>query len=377
MFEPPVFRLIDETHVLHAGRAYTHFSGSDYFRLSWHPEVRRAAERGIREYGTGICASRMTTGNARIYGELERALARFFGVESATLTSAGYTAPIVVAQALADDHGRVLLDSKAHGCLRDAAVLTGLPVVDFRHGDAKDLERRVRARRGNSRDPDLVLCNGLDAVDGRVGPIAEYAAVLGGERGTLVVDDAHGAGVLGRRGRGAVEWSGLAFDRVVVTLTLSKAFGSYGGVVLGDRGLRRRILERSRLFTGNTPPAPSSVAASLGALGVIAREGAALREKLRNNLDAIPDWIRGGGSGVGPGPGPGPMFSVAGTDAEAERLRRLLLKKGIHPPLIRYPNGPASRYFRFALSTAHSATQIGELVEVLQRHFRREGRELR
>jgi len=366
--EPPVLRQVDATHVVHGNRRLIHFSGSDYLRMSWHPEVRRAGVRGIRDYGTGACASRMTTGNLPIYGELERALEVFFGVQSATLTSAGYTAPLVVAQALAEDHRAVLLDSKAHGCLRDAAILTGLPVMEFRHGEPADLEQRLRSLKGGVGA--MVLCDGLGAVDGRVGPLADYAAVVG-DRGTLVVDDAHGVGVLGAKGRGSVEWAGLSMRRVVVTLTLSKAFGTYGGVVLGDRGLRRRILERSRLFQGNTPPAPSSAAAALGSVGVMARDGATLRERLGRNMATIPERLRGWNSGGIVGPGP--MFAVAPTTrGAAERLRRKLLEAGIFPPLIRYPNGPAAQYFRLAVSSAHTAAQVRDLSSVLEEFWQKE-----
>ena len=368
--EPPVLSYVDETRVRVGDRTLVSFTGSDYLRLSWHPAVRRAAVRAVREFGTGACASRMTTGNLPVYGELEDALTGFFGVESATLTSAGYTAPLVVGQALASEHDRVLLDSRAHGCLRDAAALTGLKVTTFEYGQPDDLARQLdsSARGGRA----LVFCDGLGAVDGRVPPLRQYREVLG-KRGTLVVDDAHGVGVLGAEGRGSVEWSGLSFRGLVVTMTLSKAFGTYGGVVLGDRRLRNRILERSRLFTGNTPLAPPSASAALEALRVMQRQGTELRERLRRRLASIPEGLRGA-SPTAPS-GPGPMFAVAPrTAAGAARLGKDLLDAGIYPPQIRYPNGPAARFFRFAVSSAHTEAQVAGLVSVLDAFARREGK---
>jgi len=360
--EPPVLRPIDATHVEVRGRRLLAFVGSDYLRMSWHPAVRRGGKHGIQGYGTGACASRMTTGNLPIYGELETALRRYFGVGSATLTSAGYTAPMVAVQALAAEHDQVLVDAKAHGCLVDAAMVSGLPTSRFEHSDPIDLERQLdRLGRGQRV---LVLVNGLDPVDGTVGPLADLRAVVG-QRGTLLVDDAHGVGVLGRRGRGVAEWAGMAFRGLVVTLTLSKAFGSYGGVVLGDSELRHRILTSSRIFTGNTPPAPASVSASLASVRVLQREGVRLRARLWKNLERLPARIRG--LGAGGDAGPGPMFAVKpASDNDAERLRLRLLRAGIYPSLIRYPNGPAAQFFRFAVSSAHTTGQVESLAEVLE-----------
>ena len=360
--EPPVLRPIDATHVEVRGRRLLAFVGSDYLRMSWHPAVRRGGEVGIRQYGTGACASRMTTGNLPIYGELETALKRYFSVGSATLTSAGYTAPMVAVQALAAEHDQVLVDAKAHGCLVDAALVSGLPTSRFEHSSAVDLERELdRLARGQRA---LVLVNGLDPVDGTVGPLEAFKALVG-QRGTLLVDDAHGVGVLGSRGRGCLEWAGLGFGGVVVTLTLSKTFGSYGGVVLGEPELRERILTRSRIFTGNTPPAPASVSASLASVSVLQREGERLRARLRENLERFPARIRG--LGAGGDPGPGPMFAVKpASDRDAERLRLRLLRAGIYPSLIRYPNGPSAQFFRFAISSAHTGEQVARLAEAIE-----------
>lgn len=359
--EPPVLRPVDETYVWHAGRRLAHFAGSDYLRLSWHPAVRRAAEVAVGVYGTGVCASRMTTGNLPLYGELERELAVFFGVATATLTSAGYTAPLVAAQALGPDHSHVILDERAHACLRDAALLTGLPWSRFGHRDAGSLRKVIRSLGRRARV--LVMVDGLFTHDGQVSPVGDYLGVLP-ETATLLVDDSHGAGVLGARGRGTAEWCGVPPRRLVVTITLSKAFGCYGGAILGARAVREKILSRSAIFTGNTPPSPPSVAAAREALAVMQREGESRRGRLRRNVALVKAGVEAAGGRVGDGPGP--MFAVApASRAVTERLRRRLLAEGIYPPLIRYPNGPAERYFRFAISSEHTPEQLANLTRVL------------
>jgi 8-amino-7-oxononanoate synthase len=293
----------------------------------------------------------------------------FFGAAAATLTSAGYTAPLVAAQALAADHGRVLLEERAHACLVDAARLTGLPVARFPHRDPEGLERALAAggRKRGGRDDTraLVLTDGMFAHDGSVAPVEAYVQVLGRSRGTLLVDDAHGAGVLGRRGRGTLEVCGVDPGRVVLTLTLSKTLGCYGGAVLGSAGLRRRILERSPMFTGNTPLPPPLAAGARAALGVLRREGAERRARLGRNVAAVREGLRACGASVEDTPGP--VIAIAPPNVAASaRLERRLRAAGIFPPLIRYPNGPAASFFRFALSSEHTEEQVARLREVLQ-----------
>ena len=356
--EPPQLEQVDVTRVMDRGRRLSYFGGSDYLRLSWHPKVREAVVEGVDRYGPSACASRMTTGNVPVYRELERALEEFLGRRGATLASAGYTAPLVAAQALAGEHTRVLLDERAHACLADAAQLTGLPVSRYAHRSIEGFRKVVREMGRGSRI--LVMTDGLFTHSGEVSPLEGLVDALP-RGGTLLVDDAHGIGVLGAHGRGSLELAGVSLGRVVLTFTLSKAFGCYGGVVLGSPRLRTAILERSRLYTGNTLVPPPLACGALAALRVLQGEGEARRERLRRGLGFVRAALDQAG-------GPGPMFAVAPESAAAVgRLQRLLRSAGIHPPLIRYPNGPAERYFRFALSSEHGLEQLEALGGVLAR----------
>lgn len=356
--EPPQLEQVDVTRVMDRGRRLSYFGGSDYLRLSWHPEVRSAVADGVARYGPSACASRMTTGNVPVYRQLENGLEDFLGQKGVTLTSAGYTAPMVAAQALVEEHTRVLLDERAHGCLVDAARLTGLPVSRYPHRSTEGFRKAVRGLGRGARV--LVMTDGLFTHSGEVAPLAGLVDALP-RGGTLMVDDAHGIGVLGAAGRGSLELAGVPLGRVVLTFTLSKAFGCYGGVVVGSRGLRQAILERSRLYTGNTPVPPPLACGAVASVRVLQREGEARRERLRRGLALV--------RGVPGEPwAPGPMFAVAPQSAAAVgRLQRLLRSSGIHPPLIRYPNGPADRFFRFALSSEHGTDQLEALRSVLAR----------
>ncbi|MCK6500887.1 MAG: pyridoxal phosphate-dependent aminotransferase family protein, partial [Nitrospira sp.] len=327
----------------------------------WHPKLRDAMATGVHELGINSAASRATTGNLPVYGELESKLRRFFGTPSATLVSAGYLAPLVAAQALTPDHDRLLLDERAHACLWDAASLTGLPVRTFAHRDPDALESEWRRAGGRGRV--LVMTDGLFSGTGDAAPVKEYVRRL--PRGaTLLVDDAHGLGILGDRGRGTVEWAGVPLAKVVVTGTLSKALGCYGGVILGNSAVRTAILRHSRLFVGNTPLPPPCAAAGLAALDVLRLEGRARRERLWANVERFRALLRRIDGEAHDEPGP--MLAICACGAAAtERIRRRLLAAGIYPSLIRYPNGPAPCFFRFALSSEHTAAQVSALAEAL------------
>ena len=143
-FEPPALRQVSPTEVEWRGRRLVYFGGSDYFRFAWHPRLRAAVARAAVVLGHNLSASRLTTGNHPLYIELERSLANFFIAPAVVLTPTGYSAPLVVGQALARRITHAFVDEQAHGCMKDAAVLSRAKVKFFRHGDAGALEESVR-----------------------------------------------------------------------------------------------------------------------------------------------------------------------------------------------------------------------------------------
>ena len=357
---PPPLKQVDRTYVHFRGRQLSYFGGCDYFRLASHPAVLRAACEGVDQYGLNVAASRRTTGNHELYGRLEQRLARFFGAEAAVLVSNGYFSNLVVAQSLAGEFTHALVDARAHVSLRDAAALLACPVILFGHADAVDLARRLR-RLSKSAKP-LLLTDGMFSHDGSLAPLAAYLKLLP-RGGRLLLDDAHGAGVLGRQGRGTLELAGLDHERVIQTMTLSKAFGVYGGAVLASRAVCGRILERSRIFTGNTPLPLPLVSAALRSLAIL-KQDQGMRGRLGRNTERVKSGVRAIGLPVADTPSP--IIAVVPDHARrARRLTRSLLAAGIYPSFIHYPGGPESGYFRFALSSEHTAAQLDQLVKVL------------
>lgn len=351
---------VDRTHVLYRGRKLAYFAGCDYFRLSSDPAVMRAVHDGLERFGLNVAASRKTTGNHRLFTKLEEELAHFFEAEAAVLVSNGYLTNLVVAQALAGEFTHVLIDERAHGCLFDASSLMQVPVLRFPH---RDSEAAAKTAQRLGRSARLILfTDGLYSHSGEVAPLDEYLRVLP-KSAKILVDDAHGSGILGTHGRGTAEHLAVPTERLIRTVTLSKAFGAYGGAIVGPQKLRDQIIARSRVFAGNTPLPLPLAAAGLVGLKRVRRDGA-LRQRLARNTSQTKAALREAGLPVSNGPGP-IVALVPRNAAEANHLRRRLLKAGVHPPLINYLGGPADAYFRFVISSEHTDAQLRALIQAL------------
>jgi 7-keto-8-aminopelargonate synthetase-like enzyme len=351
------------THIVWRGRKLLYFAGCDYFRLSRHPEVVRATRRACREIGLNVSASRCTTGNHIVYQTLERALAAFFRAPAAVLLPTGYMGDLAVAQALSGHFTHALIDVRSHGCLGTAARLLACPLITFAHRNAEDLACAIQQCGPRSRI--LILTDGMFSHDGSAAPLREYLALLPAE-GMILVDDAHGAGVLGKNGRGVLEQCGVDRRRIIQTITLSKALGAYGGAVLATRELRDKIMGTSNGFAGATPvPLPFAAAARVSLQLLSAHPE--WRARLFENADFVKTALRVHGIPLPETPGPIIPLPVC-SPTEAAQLRRALLAEEIFPSFIHYPGGPASGYYRFVLSSAHTRQHLRQLTAVLIKH---------
>lgn len=356
----PPLQQIDRVFVRVRGRRLIYFGGCDYFRMASHPEVRRALQDGAVRYGLNVAASRLTTGNHQLFVTLETALAKFFGAEQAALFSTGYVTNLAFTQSFAGHFTHALLDARLHGSPRDAAELLRCPAKTFRHRDADDLGRQLKSC-GRAARP-LVLTDGMFSHDGSLAPLAEYLAVLP-RTGMLLVDDAHGAGTLGRTGKGTPEVCGVRDERLVQSISLSKAVGVYGGALLGSAKIIRAVQERSHIFIGNTPLPLPLAAAALKSVQLLRRDPT-LRARLIANTACLKTVLRMAEFPVVDNASP--LVALVPRDAQhAARTERALLRAGIFPPLIRYLDGPPDGYFRFALSSEHTPAQLDRLAEVL------------
>ena len=245
-------------------------AGNDYLGLVRHPEVTRAAADAALRWGGGATGSRLVTGSTALHAELEAELAEFCGAEAALVFSSGYTANLAALTALTDADTLIVSDALNHASLIDGCRLSRARVVRAAHADPEAV-RTALATRTEQRA--LVVSDSVFSVDGDAAPLTELAAAARAHGAALLTDDAHGFGVLGPGGRGALAAAGLAgAPDTLATVTLSKALGSQGGAVVGPRRVIEHLAQSARTFIFDTGLAPAAVGAALGALRLLRAE---------------------------------------------------------------------------------------------------------
>ncbi len=245
-------------------------AGNDYLGLSTDPRVVAGAIDATRAWGAGSTGSRLVTGTTELHGELETELAAFLGTEAALVFSSGYLANLGVVTALSGPGALVVSDAANHASLVDACRLARARIAVTPRDDPGAVDAVLAAR---TEDRALVVTDSVNSVDGALAPLRELHAVCRARGALLVVDEAHGLGVVGPGGRGLLADLGLAgADDVVATVTLSKALGSQGGAVVGPAAVIAHLVDTARSFIFDTGTAPACVGAALAALRVLRAE---------------------------------------------------------------------------------------------------------
>jgi len=302
----------------------------------------------------------VTTGNHAIFQALERELCKFFEADAALLTPDGYTTNMIVAQSLAGTIKKVYIDDRAHAALRDATRFLDCPIQEFEHRNPASLARL--ARRDRTEGPALLLTDGMFALNGSIAPLAEYRRIM--PRDTIfLVDDAHGAGVVGRTGKGSLEEEGVSRTGIIQTVALSKAIGAFGGAILATGRLRQLVLEKSRAFAGAIPVPLPIASAAVRSLQLLQSSPEWLR-RLRQNKQTVVSCLGEGGIFVPPSPGPIVRLEPINASAST-RVCAALSRAGIYPPFLRYPPSDPKGYFRIVVSSEHSRRELLRLVSVL------------
>lgn len=336
------------------------FCSNDYLGLANHPVVRAAFKRGVEEYGVGSGAAHLVTGHSRAHHALEEALAEFVGCPRALLFSTGYMANLGVVSALLERRDEIFEDRLNHASLLDGGRLAGARFRRYQHGDWKALEGYIAASDSRRK---LVATDGVFSMDGDLAPLAALATAANRCTAWLMVDDAHGLGVLGAEGKGSLAHFGLGIAQVPILIgTLGKAFGTFGAFVAGDEALIETLVQQARTYIYTTAP-PSAVAiATLASLRLSQTES-----WRREKLTCLIAQFRRGAKQLGL-----PLMDsltpiqplLVGDSEAALKLSEALLARGILVPAIRPPTVPNAR-LRITLTAAHSGTQVERLLEAL------------
>jgi len=344
------------------GEPLVDFSSNDYLGLAGHPEVRAALVAGAAHWGVGAGAAHLVTGHTRAHRALEEALAAATGRPAALLFSTGYMANLGIASALAGRGDLVLEDRLNHASLLDAGLLSGARFARYEHGDALDAARVLASSTAPTK---LVLTDGVFSMDGDLAPLPELAATARAHGATLVVDDAHGLGVVGASGRGTLEHFGLGLDDVPVLMgTLGKAFGTFGAFVAGSTDLVEYLVNRARTAVYTTALPPALAAASHAALEVAAREGWR-RERLASLVARFRAGAAARGLALAASSTPIQPLLV-GTAVRAVALSAALRARGLLVAAIRPPTVPeGTARLRITLSAAHDEAQLERLLDAL------------
>ena len=346
------------------GRELVDFSSNDYLGLARHPALAAAMAKCAARTGAGSGASHLITGHGAEHDRLEEELAAFTRRERALLFSTGYMANLAVMTALAGRSERVLLDRLCHASLIDGARLSGATLVRYAHADALEAARLLDADAAHTA---LLATDGVFSMDGDLAPLPELTRCIRRRDLWLLVDDAHGLGVVGADGGGVLEHFGLGSDAVPILVgTLGKAFGSFGAFVAGSAELIEFLIQKARTYVYTTA-LPQPVAAATRAALTLVRTESWRRERLRTLVGRF--RVAAHALGVPLANSTTPIQPVLlGSAAAALAAQRELASAGYWVVAIRPPSVPAgSARLRVTLSAAHTEAEIDGLAEQLGR----------
>ncbi|MDO5627891.1 MAG: 8-amino-7-oxononanoate synthase [Mobilicoccus sp.] len=332
-------------------------AGNDYLGLLTDPDVIDAAVAAVRAYGAGAGASRLVTGHLELHEELEGALAAHMGAETALVFSTGYHANLAAVTALTGADCLVVSDAHVHASLVDGARLAKAPVAIARHGDVAPVEELLAAR---SEARAVILAESVYSVLGDAAPLRDLLAVARRYGATVLLDEAHGLGVVGARGEGLAAALGVAGDdHLIVTTTLSKSLAAQGGAVLGSTAVRDHLINTARPFIYDTGLAPAAAGAALAALRILTRRPE-LADSVRANAALL-------AQACGLEPVAGAVLSVAmpGPQEALDGVARAAAA-GVRIGCFRPPSTPdGDSRLRFTAHAQHTREQLAPALAVL------------
>lgn len=366
----PYFRAIEsaqDPEVIMDGQRLVMLGSNNYLGLTNHPKVKEAAIKAIEKYGTGCAGSRFLNGTMDIHEELEEKLADFMGKEAAVTFATGFQVNLGTIACLIDRRDVVYLDKQDHACIIDGARLGLGEVRKFRHNSPDDLRRMMAADEETGK---LIVVDGVYSMEGDICPLPEVVAISKQFRAAVMVDDAHGIGVLGKGGRGTAEHFDLNDDVHLIMGTFSKSLASVGGFVCGDKDTMNWVKHRARTNVFSAAPSPPNVAAASAAVDIIKSEPER-REVLWRNTRFMQEGFRSLGFDTGESQTP-VIPVVVGEDATAFGMAVRLQHEGVFVNAVVSPATPPGRaLLRTSFMATHTEAHLSRALDA----FAKVGRE--
>lgn len=353
-------------HVIVNGREMIMVGSNNYLGLIDHPKVKQAAQAAIERYGVATCGSRFLNGTLDIHVELEERLARFMKKEAALTFSTGFQTNLGIIATIADKDDIIIVDRMVHASIIDACRLSYGNVYKYKHNDMADLERVLASLPAESGK--LIVVDGVFSMEGDMANLPEIVPLAKKYGAKLMVDDAHGIGVLGQNGRGTAEHFGIEEEVDLVMGTFSKSFASLGGFVAGEKKVIQYIKHHARSLIFSASITPASVATALATLDVIENE-----PERRQRLWQITEKMRRGFQALGFDTGESQtqiIPIIVGEDEVAFMFWKLLREEGIFTTPTIYPAVPRGRAL---IRTSYSATHRDEDLDRILATFKKCG----
>ena len=365
----PFFRTVEGDEGINVtieGKSYVNYAWCDYLGLNQHPSLRAAAAKATEEYGTCVSASRMVAGQTPLHLELEREIADFLGVDNSLLFVSGHAANVSTIGSIMSPGDLVVHDEFVHNSAVVGMRLSGATMKPFRHNDMDQLEKILKSERAKHHHV-LVVIEGLYSTEGDLPDLARAIELKERFGAWLMVDDAHGLGVLGKSGKGVGEHFGIDGRKVDIWMgTLSKTLASCGGYIAGDKTLIEVLKHSAPGFVYSVGLPPSLTAAALAALRVIKAEPERVA-KLHSHGRLFKKTAKELGLDTGVSEGYGMLPVIVGHGLTTVRAWHKVHDRGINPSLIIYPGVPMKGgRLRFFLTSGHSEDDIVSTLKVVK-----------
>lgn len=361
----PYFRVIEseqDTEVIIDGKPSLMFGSNSYLGLTNHPKLKEAAQKAVQRYGTGCAGSRFLNGTLKIHIELEEALADYLNKESVLLYSTGFQANLGAIAPIAGRNDYIFIDELVHASIIDGTRLSFGKVMKYRHNDMNSLEKQLRQVEGDVSK--IIVMDGIFSMEGDIANLPGIVQLAEKYDATVIVDDAHAIGVLGRDGRGTGDHFGLNHKVDLIVGTFSKSLASLGGFVASDRDMIDYLKHHSRALIFSASMTPAAAASALAALEIIKTEPERI-DKLWQNTHYAMDQLKSAGFEIGHSESPILPIYIR-DNLKTFQFARLMADAGVFVnPVVSPAVRSTDSLIRFSLMATHTFEQIDRAVEIM------------